>query len=141
MAPLISDHLFHLDMSRFTNQPPKYKWEKANDASKIRIQRSQQEARIVARMEHICQQPCYNKQGVYDLNKDLIEVMHEAANNALTLKKPPKKYVGSKNKSVWFDTECRKTKRQTNKLAKNSTKFLPMKTKPIILTKERFIAL
>ena len=74
-------------------------------------------------MDHIRQKSCTDKQSVYDLNNLVIGVIKDAANSALPIKKITRKKAAGKNKNVWFDADCRKSKRLTNKLAKKFFKL------------------
>ena len=71
---------------------------------------------INSRLIDIANTGCSNQSEVYQLNSSLVEVISETASGSLERKKIPK---GTRNnKNVWFDINCRKSKRRLNKCSK-----------------------
>ena len=110
-----------MSASDFQDAPLGYKWKNGEDGSKRSFIRGQQNPSITARMNHLCSQSSDTPDDVYSLNLTLIQIIQNTAENTLEKKKIPSK-KHAHNKSSWFDYDCRKAKRRTNKLAKRFCK-------------------
>ena len=64
---------------------------------------------------------CNGHQDVFEINTILTKTIQDVASSTLTRKKTNNKK--HHNNNVWFDLECRKSKRKTDKLAKKHYKI------------------
>ena len=121
IAPIPSHLYFSVSSRNFKECSLGYTWKANSDESKEKFSAYQANTAIQARIEGIRRKPCTNVQDVYDLNDSLVSVMDDIASNTLEKKRSGKRK--SFNKNVWYDLECRKEKRRTNKLGKRYCKY------------------
>ena len=95
---------------------------------------------ITAILEQIRARTCNGHQDVFEINTILTKTIQDVASSTLTRKKTNNKK--HHNNNVWFDLECQKSKRKTNKLAKkNTTRYQTRKIETTILPKGKLTVL
>ena len=97
------------------------KWKKENNESKGKSIAGLRQPCITAILEQIRARTCNGHQDVFEINTILTKTIQDVASSTLTRKKTNNKK--HHNNNVWFDLECRKSKRKTNKLAKKHYKI------------------
>ena len=103
-------------LESFEDQPLGFKWQANENESKKSFMKMLSTEHINSLLSNIVNTNCNNQSDVYSLNKSLVDIIIQTANGALERKKIPKSTRNNKN--AWFNIDCRKSKRNLNKLAK-----------------------
>ena len=116
------------------------KWNKENNESKGKYIAGLRQPCITAILEQIRARTCNGHQDVFEINTNLTKTIQDVASSILTRKKTNNKK--HHNNNVWFDLECRKSKRKTNKFAKkHTTRYQTRKIETTILPKGKLTVL
>ena len=134
-APYISLIIKNFKCLPTTRTEPGFKWIKENNDSKAKFIAGQKEPHTKIKLEKICSSSCMEHKDVSQINTSLIQAIQEVASATLVKRNPKKK--NSTNKNVWFDQECRKCKRKTNKLAKRYYKHPSQENKTDFFQKKK----
>ena len=102
----------HSNSFRYTDTPNTFKWDHQGDSS-TSFRKSQEHPDIVTKIDDLLNFNANSAEDTIHLNNEIINIFNSVASKSLS-----NKISRRTNKKKWFDWECRKTKRDLNKLSK-----------------------